>query len=338
MSRYLILLLLLPALFGCNELGRLTAPPPSPERAPVLRILLMNESPEGRNDTCEDDGRFLLHTIGEQPGWYAFFVGKRPDQKSAKGLLMRHRPRREEGWTALSCVHLKPGHHIFYYYKSSPDPAEAWWVARRTVEAEFQPDGSYTFRFTPAVVYREPTAESPLFFSDRLDENGKPRLDRKRVGPRLVAHNPYCLQAGAKWFLGRPLNGGLNPSSPPAPPALYLAMDAQGVETVYVDGMAQFTAYAGSPSTIALPPREAPYEVVVLQSTPEDWDSHYPRDSFISWTRVSVRLEEGRLVCQSEPWRWVEIPYIQNAAHPFLLTEEYDPFRWPEGFSFRYHE
>ncbi|MDW8482604.1 MAG: hypothetical protein RML14_12235 [Meiothermus sp.] len=139
------------------------------------------------------------------------------------------------------------------------------------------------------------------------------------------------------------MNGEPNPGrilAPPAPPALYLAMDAQGVETVYVDGMAQFTAYAGSPSTIALPPREAPYEVVVLQSTPEDWDAHYPRDSFISWTRVSVRLEGGRLVCQSEPWRWVEIPYHPDTPVPtaFLLTDAYNPFRWPEGFSFRYHE
>ncbi|MCS7058748.1 MAG: hypothetical protein NZL94_07710, partial [Meiothermus sp.] len=94
----------------------------------------------------------------------------------------------------------------------------------------------------------------------------------------------------------------------------------------------------GADFITALPPREAPYEVVMLQSTDPNSDSHYPRDSFISWTRVSARLEGGRLVCQSEPWRWVEIPYIQNAAHPFLLPDEYNPFRWPEGFSFRYHE
>ncbi|RDI94951.1 hypothetical protein DV704_09840 [Meiothermus sp. QL-1] len=340
--RYLTLLLLLaPSLLGCDQLRRDATPPA--ERPPAdFGILIRDESPlfDPARD-CLASGRamdFLLHTTGQEPGYYAWSVGEIDEMKS--DVLFRGYSHTGEGWTGVGCSYLWPGVNIYFYFKRTADPAEDWWVARRTLQATFRPDGAYRVAFTPATIYREPVGR--VFMSNRLDPDGRPKLDAVRRGYFVNVHGPYCLQAGAPWFLGRPMNSrersdNFSTPAPPAPPAAYVAVGANGLAwiRVFVDGRFLFGTNTSPDLTFALSPRDEPYRVVFLQTGnnfPETGRNY--RWSYIVWGLVEVREgPDGRAVCGQTEWKWVEMPYTERLPYDLLSPENrrYDPFSWEGG-------
>lgn len=346
MTRYLTLLFLLaPALLACDQLNRQSppvVPPPAVEAPPTeFGMLFGKESPlyNPRFDCLEGNGEdILFHQTGVEPGYYAYSIGEMENRSS--DVLFINYEHTGEGWTSINCGYLKPNTSAYYYFKRTPDPAEDWFIVKRNIETTPQPDGTYRIDFGPATFYRVPTSEAPLYFTDRLDEKGKFKLDRKRTGPLALVHGPYCLQEGARWFLGEPDNingyrGTFRTPSPPNPPAGYVISVSSGFSLLgFVDGWLLWSVggFSGGSVNFGLPPREQPYEVVYLQ-TSNDY-----RVSYITWGLVQVRQgEDGRLVCNTVDWQWVEMPYVPRGDFPsglYLKSEtyrRYDPFSWENG-------
>ncbi|MBO1438447.1 hypothetical protein [Meiothermus sp. CFH 77666] len=352
MTRYLTLLFLLaPALLACDQLNRQSppvVPPPAVEPPPAgFGMLFGKESPlyNPRYDCLEGNGdNILFHQTGVEPGYYAYSIGEMENRSS--NVLLINYEHTGEGWISIDCASLKPNTSAYYYFKRTPDPAEDWFVVKRNIEGTPQPDGTYRIDFGPATFYRVPTSEAPLYFTDRLDEKGKPRLNRKRTGPLALVHGPYCLQEGARWFLAVPDNVS-NPHtarrlpSPPNPPAGHVLAKSTGFGLLgFVDGRYIHSAggFSGGNVVFGLFPREQPYEIVYLQTTDDTGSGYGGPQSYITWGLVQVRQgEDGRLVCNTVDWQWVEMPYVPRKDLPnglYLKSEEYrryDPFSWENG-------
>lgn len=172
--RYLTLLLLLaPTLLACDQLNRPNPPaasPPVEPPPPKLRLLFGEESPEyspNRDCTKDDKGYLLTHKIGGEPGYYAISIGE-AGEWSSRRLLFGYSPA-GEGWTSFPCVYFKPNTNAYLYFKRSPDPAEDWFVLKRSIVTTPQPDGSYQISFGPPTQYRMPTSEAAVYFTGQLD-------------------------------------------------------------------------------------------------------------------------------------------------------------------------